>query len=194
MPKQRSGQLKGAASYAGRRDLFNEDFQFSGLCSETKRLFNKSSNARGILPFLRKVDAAHYEWSITYHYQRRQRSFTLDKLYQVFHRHSARLRVSFDPRLRYSLIGTCLQTASSKVISLASALNIDNYLLFNQFNSLSISLTPNVKFFNFGDDYKNKRQCLRNLRDREISVLVKLRDYYAILHHPHYWIHPFIHR
>lgn len=82
------------------------DFSFSGFCSETKRVFDKSSNAQGVLLLPRKVDAAHYEWSITYHYQLPQRSSTLDKLYRVFHRYSARLKVSFAPQPGYSFIGT----------------------------------------------------------------------------------------
>lgn len=45
------------------------------LLRNKETMFNKSSNARGVLPLLRKVDAAHYEWSITYHYRLPQRSF-----------------------------------------------------------------------------------------------------------------------
>lgn len=57
----------------------------------------KARTPKGYSYSWRKVDAAHYEWSITYHYQLPQRSSTLDKLYRVFHRYSARLKVSFAP-------------------------------------------------------------------------------------------------
>lgn len=71
---------------SGGENFFDETAIFrSPFYSETKTPFNKSSNAQGVLPLLRKVDAAHYQCpSLT---TISCRSSTLAKLYRVFLRH-----------------------------------------------------------------------------------------------------------